>query len=197
MKKILLLCASLFLNYSQASIIFFDDSVSVDPLAWQTDWTGYAINPITIFGSQTAIKIVDQVVDSYSPTTGVLANTDTIAEMFSKVGGTLPTNYTTLGITSGSPSSTQLTAFQRYIVIDGSVTGKTIILPDVAASGVIPGTEYIFSLGGGLVTSNTVAVPSGNYMNDTLNGTYTIAALLSGRTSIRFAVHNNRWYANP
>lgn len=166
MKKILSLCVALLFNYSQASIIFMDGSVTVDPLSWQTNWTGYAINPITIFGTQTAIKIVDQVVDSYSPSSGTLANTDSISQMFSKIGAILPTNYTVLT----TATNTTLTAFQRTCVV--TAVGQTIKLPASNASGVIAGVPYMIVFPANLTSAGTVGVTTGDTLNGSVNGTY-------------------------
>jgi hypothetical protein len=173
---------------------FQDGSISIQP---GDPEVGYAIKAIGFSGIQNPIKIIDQLLTGISTIPGILNGSDSILLGMGKVAASLDTAYTTLGIASGTAASTQLTAFQRAIIIDGGVTGKTIILPNVATAGVIPGCEYIFSVGSGLVTTNTIAVPSGNYMNDTLNGTFSIGGLLSARVRVGFYVHNSRWYANP
>jgi len=185
-------------SFDCTALIFMDGTISITPITPPGGaLTGYAAQGIDIFGVQTQIKIIDQTLDSYSASPGVISNTDTISQAVSKIGSTLPTNYSTIHITSGSASNTNLTPFQRFIIVDPSVTGKTMTLSAANATGVIPGVEYVFVVGGGLITSNTIAVPSGAYLNNTLNGTYTLTGLLSGWVRMSATSDGSRWFAAP
>lgn len=170
---------------------FQDGSITIQP-SDATD--GYTIKAIGFSGVQNSIKIIDQVLDSFVSTPGIVDSSDSIVTMANKFASSIDTNYSGLHITSNSSSNTNLTAFQRFVIIDPSVTGKTVTLPSPSASGVIPWTEYIFVVGGGLVTSNTIAVPSGAYLNNTLNGTYTLSGLLSGWVRTGATSDGSRWF---
>lgn len=195
LKKFLFVYFYLILSITANAAIFPDGTISIPPITPPgSALDGYAIQAIDIFGTQNQIKIIDQILDSYSPSAGVVNNTDSVVQAISKIGSTLPTNYSSLHITSGSSSTTNLTAFQRLIIIDPSVTGKTAVLPSASSDGVLVGVPYTFIVGSGLVTSNTIAVQTGEYLNNNLNGTYTLTGLLSGWVKIDAITDGSRWF---
>ena len=176
-------------------MIFQDNTISITPISPTSEiLDGYAIKGISIEGIQTQIKVIDQILDTFISSPGIVSNTDSLVESIQKIASTLATNYTTIHITSDSSSNTNLTEFQRFVIIDSNVTGKTVTLPTANASGVIAGVDYTFMVGSDVITSNTIAVPSGSYLNNVLNGTYTLTGLLTNWLRVSAISDGSRWF---
>lgn len=157
---------------------YFDDNASTSVFWILNPSVGYTIQAISYEGLQVEIKIIDQILDSFSLTPGVVSNADTLVEAVNKLASSADTNYTGLHITSGTSSPLNLTALQRGLIFNSGVNGKTVKLPSATNPDVIPWVEYpIFTLSG-LLTSNTIGVQTGESLNGTVNGTFALAGVL-------------------
>lgn len=196
--KIFMVFLLTIFSLSANGLVFQDGSISIMPI-WppQIIQSGYSLQAMDIYGYQNQIKIIDQTLDTFIPNFGVVNNSDSIVQGLQKLAASADTNYAGLHIISGSSTTTNLTAFQRGVIIDPGITGKTIILPSANASGVIPWKDYPIIVGGGVITSNTIGVPSGNYINNTLNGIYTLTGLLSGWLRVNAVSDGSKWFITP
>lgn len=180
--------------------IFQDGTISIMPVTWGSIQAGYAVNGIDILSSiqpPTSIKIIDQILDTFSVSSGVVNNTDSIVQAIQKLAGALSNAYTGIHITSGSSSTTNLAAYERGVIFDSGVTGKTVKLRSVSDPDVIPWVPYPFLVGSGVITSNTIGVQTGESLNNTVNGTYTIAGLLSGWVWVNAICDGTGWFIAP
>lgn len=174
---------------------YFDDNTTMS-IHWTiTPTPGCAISNISYDGLQVEIKIIDQILDSFNLTPGVVSSTDTIVEAVNKLASSADTNYTGLHITSGTSSPLNLTAFQRAIIFDSGVNGKTIKLPAANDSDVIPWVEYLIFTLSGLLTSNTIGVQTGDYLNNTVNGTFSIGGVV-GVAKFSAMSDGSRWFVS-
>lgn len=180
-----------FLPLHSHGIVFQDGTISIIPTSSNS---GNYLQAIAIDGSQNQARVVDQIIDTFGASPGIVNNSDSIVGAINKISSSLSTNYSVIHISSGSSSSTSLTAYQSTIIIDGSVTGKTVILPSSSAPGVIPGKPYRFIIGGGLITSNTIGVIPGDKLNTVTNGTYTVAGALSSWNSVVGVSDSTGWF---
>lgn len=156
---------------------YFDNNTTMSIFWTITPTPGCAISNISYDGIQAEIKIIDQVLDSFSLTPGVVSTSDTVVEAISKLASSADTNYTGLHITSGTSSPLSLTAFQRAVIFNSGVNGKTVKLPSASDADVIPWVPYPLLTLSGLLTSNTIGVQTGESLNGTVNGTFTLAGI--------------------
>lgn len=157
---------------------YFDDNTTMSIFWTITPTPGYAISNISYDGIQNGIKIIDQILDSFSLTSGVVSNADTIIEAVNKLASSADTNYTGLHITSSTSSPLNLTAFQRGIIFDSGVNSKIINLPSASDPDVIPWREYPIFILSGILTNNTIGVQTGESLNGTVNGTFALAGVI-------------------
>lgn len=171
------------------SILFYDGSVTVNPQ--NTPTPGCALQAIPIWGDQTEIVIIDQTLDSLALTSGDLVVTDSIVDGIAKLWSASDLSYSPIHINSGSPSTTQLTAFQNGIILEA--TAKIAVLPASNDINVIPGKEYIFYLFAGVLNTATIGVTSGDFLNNTVNSTFTLAGLVGWAKAIAIS-DGSGWY---
>ena len=100
---------------------------------------------------------------------------------------TLPIFYGLIHVTTGI----SLTANQKTIIVDSPTDSETIILP--LSSSVVAGLERKFILMDGAVTSNTLAVESGDILNGVVDGTYNLVAQVSGIIVVNVISINTGW----
>lgn len=79
-------------------------------------------------------------------------------------------------------------------IFDSEVTGKSVTTP---STGMVIGKIYTIFVGSGVITSNTIRVPSGVSLNGTVNGTYTLTRLLSGWVNVSVIWDGSGWFAAP
>lgn len=171
---------------------FWDGTISIQP-GDQED--GYAIKSIQFGGLQDPIKIIDQILDSYSPGNPDIVNvTDSIVQAIQKMTPSLPTAFSVIHITSGSSSNTNLTGFQNTVIFDSGATGKSATLISSSDPSVIQGYPYRFMMSSGVLTSNTVKVVSGDHLNGTVNGTYTLSASATNWISATAVADSSGWF---
>lgn len=153
---------------------FFDGSNSIFPA---DPVEGYAIQPVNFNGVQIPFKIIEVVLDTFASTSGIVNSSDSVVGAIQKLASSVDTNYTGLHITSGTSSPLNLTALQRAVIFDSGVSGKTIKLPSATDPDVIPWVPYPLLALSGLLTSNTIGVQTGQSLNGTVNGTFTLAGI--------------------
>lgn len=150
---------------------------------------GMAVSYVDFNGNQQKISIQDQLITEFSTLlNGDLLTTDSIVNALSKLRNVSSLAYTTL--TTGT--STSVTAYQQAIFITSPVI---LTFPNANATGVRPGVPYIVYSAPSLVSSSQFSVPSGQTLNNVLNGTFSTGALLAGWTKFFMTSDGTKWYA--
>lgn len=157
------------------SIVFQDGSITVNPAPNDSPKEGYFSAPIQIDGDQNSLKVIDQILDTFSFSPGLVNSSDSIIEAINKLAASVDTVYSVIHVSDDRI----LTGLQRSFIIDEGTNGKNFTLPSSSDSYVIPGASYRFFIANGGPYSNTIAVQSGDYLNTTVDGTYTLVSDLS------------------
>lgn len=106
---------------------------------------------------------------------------------------TLPVFYNVVHVTS----NVSLAAYQNTIIVDSPTDGKTITLLSSSDPSVVPGLPYKFIIMDGAVTSNTIGVTPGDFLNGVEDGTYVLNARVSGIVSLTLISDSVGWFAVP
>jgi hypothetical protein len=168
-------------------MVFQDETVTVKYNNNPTP--GCAIEVVQIDGLQKEIKIIDQILDTLAPASGIVENTDTIIEFANKVVATLDTAYGVLN----TSTSAQLTPLQRLAIV--TTVGENIELPLSSAAGVIHATEYtvIFPTTE-LSVAGTLSVANGDSLNGVVDAVFNVRANATGNSPITIKSDGAGWW---
>jgi hypothetical protein len=129
---------------------------------------GTAIQSIDSKGAAKTISIINQILTGLIAVSGTVTAADTILQAIQKLAGTAPTAYGSINVSANH----QFLASETLVIMDSN--NKIGTLPAANATGVIPGvTTYTLKMGTGAILG-TLAVPVGESLDGTLNGTFAI-----------------------